>query len=495
MSAPQVPTGETLRQLPLADVRESKTNPRTSFDKAALEDLAASIRAQGVVQPILVRPRSGTTTVAAGWEIVAGARRYRAAKAAQLATIPAVVRELTDAQVLEIQIVENLQREDVHPMDEARGYAYLIGQTGKDVAVVAAEVGKSVSYIYQRLKLTSLVPKVEKAFLDGTLSAGHAVLIARLTATDQLAALEHCDNRWDRQPGVRDLARWIAQECHLVLAGAPFHPDDAQLLPKAGPCVACPKRTGHTPALYPEIKQDTCTDRVCYQAKAQAMIQRTIEAAKADGKPLCEASTKYRLEPAETKRGVLGRNAWDSQRTTCPHSLAVIFIDGEQRGKTCKVCTKPDACKVHNPHVTSPARNARGLSKAQKRKTEAARITWTRTLDAVLLKVKKPGPVEQRATLTAFVSSLGWDTAQELGKRHGWKPTNSGFNRFDGPARSAIAKMDARALARLEVELVVLMGASHRHEISPEFQAIARRYKINTGAIARRALAEVKKKT
>jgi len=114
----------SIQDIPLVKIRESKTNPRRFFDEAKLAELADSIRQHGVLQPVLVRPLPEGD--AGTYELVAGTRRYRASKLAKRNSIPATVRELTDAQALELQVIENVQRVDVHPLDEAQGYEALV---------------------------------------------------------------------------------------------------------------------------------------------------------------------------------------------------------------------------------------------------------------------------------------------------------------------------------------------------------------------------------
>src|SRR5437879_5682068 len=141
------PVVSSIQDIPIAKIRESKTNPRRFFDESKLAELAANIRQHGVLQPILLRPlpdgEAGT------YELVAGARRLRASKLAKRDTIPATVRELTDAQALELQVIENVQRVDVHPLDEARGYAALIELQPDTYTVesIASRVGRSPTYV------------------------------------------------------------------------------------------------------------------------------------------------------------------------------------------------------------------------------------------------------------------------------------------------------------------------------------------------------------
>lgn len=135
--------------LPLDRIRESQTNPRQRFDD--LEELAASIRTHGLLQPILVRP------VLKDFELVVGARRLRAARLAGLSSVPAQVKPLDDRSAREVQIIENLQRQDVHPLEEADGYKALLESAPScTIDEIAAKVGKSKAYVYQRLSLTRL---------------------------------------------------------------------------------------------------------------------------------------------------------------------------------------------------------------------------------------------------------------------------------------------------------------------------------------------------
>src|SRR5260370_11311119 len=174
---PVVPVS-SMQDIPLTRIQESKTNPRRTFDEAKLAELAANIRQHGVLQPVLVRPLPDSED--GFFELVAGARRYRASKLATRETIPATVRELTDTECLELQLIENLQRADVHELDEARGYAALMQLQPETytVEVLAEKIGRSEKYVYARLRLTHLVDEVQQAFYVGKLTVAHAFAIA-----------------------------------------------------------------------------------------------------------------------------------------------------------------------------------------------------------------------------------------------------------------------------------------------------------------------------
>lgn len=174
----------TYQEIPIEQIHESKLNPRKYFDPTKLQELTESVKQKGILEPILVRPNAG------GFEVVAGARRFRAAIAAMLTTIPAVVRELSDQDALETMVIENLQRDDLHPLEEATGYKMLLAQRGMDVARIAERVGRSVKYVYDRVKLLALTKEAQKVFLDGKIQAGHAILLARLRPEDQARAMD-----------------------------------------------------------------------------------------------------------------------------------------------------------------------------------------------------------------------------------------------------------------------------------------------------------------
>ena len=146
-----LPVVSSIQDIPLAKIRESKTNPRKQWDESKLTELAEDIRQHGVLQPILVRPQPDAEAVT--YELVAGARRYRASKIAKRESIPATVRELTDAQALELQVIENVQRVDVHPLDEAQGYAALIQLQPNTYTVesIATRVSRSPACVSGRL--------------------------------------------------------------------------------------------------------------------------------------------------------------------------------------------------------------------------------------------------------------------------------------------------------------------------------------------------------
>ncbi len=209
------------REIPIELIRRNPAQPRVHFAEAELEELAASIRQRGVLQPILVRPSRGAQ---GEYQIVAGERRWRAAQKAGLAAIPALVRELADAETLEIALVENVQRADLDPLEEAGAYSSLMELSGSTQEQVADVVGKSRSHVANTLRLLQLPAAVQALVRSGAITAGHARAV--LGAQDPEA-----------------LARRIAEEGLNVRAAEALARRSAEDAGKARPRAARAKTT------------------------------------------------------------------------------------------------------------------------------------------------------------------------------------------------------------------------------------------------------------
>lgn len=275
-------------ELAPALILPSKTNPRKTF--AGIAELAASLREHGVLQPLLVRPKGNA------FELVFGERRLRAAKLAELERIPAEVRELTDAKVEELQLVENSQREDIHPIEEADGYQRLQEVHGLSTEDIAARVGKPIGVIRQRLTLCRLLPEARKAVFDGEIEVSVALMLARIPHSDlQRQALEEVRRRrLDQSEGpisLRDAAWTIKTRFMLRIVDAKFDLADAGLVPSAPTCTTCTKRTGNQTELFAGVAshEDLCTDAKCFEAKKEAHWARITAAAKKNGTEVLSA--------------------------------------------------------------------------------------------------------------------------------------------------------------------------------------------------------------
>ncbi|MGQ9927470.1 MAG: ParB/RepB/Spo0J family partition protein [Chloroflexaceae bacterium] len=183
--------GDLLRQVPIDAIRENRNQPRTVFDEQALDELAASIRQHGLIQPLIV-----SETADDGYELIAGERRLRAARRAGMSEVPVIVKDVTPQQVLEIALVENVQRADLNPLEEGLAYQTLKDEFGLTDDEIARRVGKSRVAVVNTRRLIRLVAPARQALLDGALSAGHGRALLRFeNPDDQEAALRLLQQR------------------------------------------------------------------------------------------------------------------------------------------------------------------------------------------------------------------------------------------------------------------------------------------------------------
>lgn len=499
MNAPEKISVGEFRVIPLDQIKESKTNPRRHWDKAADAELAKSIKEQGVVEPIIVRPAGKE------FELVAGARRFRQSKVAGLSSIPAIVRNYSDAVAMEVQVIENLQRKDIHPLDEAFGFDQLLnhkvnGKPVYDIEAIAEKVGKSASYVYQRLKLVELIGPAQQALEKEENTAGHAILIARLPAKDQQEALEYCTDSYDNV-SVRDLTHWIESEIHLDLHSAAFKKDDAKLLPEAGACTTCTKRTGFQPALFPDIKKkDTCTDRACFQKKVSAHLVQVQERLKAEGKKVITISSHY-SRPENTPPGTLMAGSYkevESNKKRCDSAVQALVVDGSESGKIKVVCTKK-GCKVHDPYSSSSSFNPHtGRSRAEEQKKLAYANARKKAAEILVKNVKAADTNDWRLIGYALLAEMWTDHRNAIARRRGM----DGKKHKDAESflRKAIDKAQGKDLTGLVLELSIFgrlseadVGHYDRDGRSIFIKAL-KRHRVNLASLQAKELAALKAK-
>lgn len=365
------------KTLKLTEIVEAKVNTRGKT-LGNLEDLVASVKEQGVLTPIIVRP------VGAKFEVVAGSRRFAAAKQAKLAEIPAVVMELTDPEALEVQIIENLQRADVHPLDESAAYLKL-GSTIEDMRAVAARVGKSEAYVRARVQLGHLAPEVAAAYRAGDLNDGQAAEIAKLSpGGDQQKALTHVKRMqsWgERVYSVKDLNGWMRDTFSNELAFQPWL-KSAEATQAVGPCKGCPANTS---TLFGEVKVGACTTTRCHRRKLQKWIEWMQE--RTPGLVLVSAGY-------DRANGTLGQYDYAVVKKGTKGSVPALIVAGPGRGRMISITTKrekpvsqmtPEEKAKHDEAVRKEAaaeakKKAADQAKEDK-KTEAmlAKITWPLT--------------------------------------------------------------------------------------------------------------------
>lgn len=191
-------------KLSINEIEPNKSQPRKSFDEKALSELADSIAEHGIIQPLLVRPMAE-----GGYQIVAGERRWRASRLAGLTEVPVVIKDLTDRETMEIALIENLQREDLNPIEEAEGIELLIKEYGLTQETAAERVGKSRSAVTNSLRLLNLPPSVRELARDNKISAGHAR--ALLAFSDEEKIIETAKLIMEKGISVRETER-LAKE-------------------------------------------------------------------------------------------------------------------------------------------------------------------------------------------------------------------------------------------------------------------------------------------
>ncbi len=188
-----------IKEINIAEIRRNPYQPRTVFDEEALQELAVSIKEHGIVQPVIVKKS------VKGYELIAGERRTRAAKMAGLETVPAIIREFTDAQMMEIALIENIQRENLNPIEEAKAFRNIINETNMTQEQVAIRFGKSRSYITNLLGLLNLPLAVQKDVEEKKISLSHARALSKIT--DEQKVIELSNRVKEEGLNVRDIEK------------------------------------------------------------------------------------------------------------------------------------------------------------------------------------------------------------------------------------------------------------------------------------------------
>lgn len=460
--------------IPWKDLRSSPTNPRRRISEETIESLAASIRTQGVLEPLIVRFDGKK------YEIVCGARRYRAAKVAALTEMPCLVRELSDEQVLDIQIHENLHREDIHPMDEAYAYQFLKEKLGCDVKELALRVGKPEGYILNRLKLNLLIKDAQEDIDSEQLPLSYGLELAKYTPEIQKViyaeiyrkAGKYEGDRWIEMPVKgetvpwKNFLEWININIHRLLSKAPFDAKATDLRPDGLACVKCPERTGAVVSLFEPNqvgKRDACLNPTCYLQKVQSHVQirrrelaelRQVEPSEVpiirswcytDGKEYFGTESAAVISGA--KRGGSAKN--------CKLVVSGIDIEPENYGQIVQVCLKTSGCKVHWPKSTTSSTGdsqtgASADDQAEKR-LEAHRgrreeIWNAKVAETVRVRVFKQAAekFEKKFRLT----DVGTDFLPQLVARF-WGMTASGdSNNLNGVVKRLVGEWDAKPNTR-----------------------------------------------
>ncbi|MBI5683593.1 MAG: ParB/RepB/Spo0J family partition protein [Verrucomicrobia bacterium] len=486
----------------------SPTQPRKHFDPEAMKELTASIREHGIVQPLIARDLGpGTVNGKPAdhlFEIVSGERRWRAAGEIGLEHVPCLVRPMTDGQAMEIQTIENLQRADLHPMEEARGYEALLARCALTVDQVAAKTGKSKSCIYQRLRLCALVPEAEKLFLDGKLDVSTAFLVARVPVKLQKKCAEEVagvHDTYDPTPmQVRQAREHIECNYMLRLADAAFDVKDAHLVSAAGACSTCPKRTGNDKDLFGDIKgADVCTDPDCFREKVKQhliALKLRMEAAgrvvlpEDESKKLWQyGSLKYNSAYVDLKDHCYE----DPKRRTFAQLLgkeakkeAVVAIDPD--GKAHDLLTKDrvaealKAAGVKPRNLHNPADDAREREKQKEERAVAAEVAleFQEAVGKAAVKVK---PVEFARWIVAGLLELYDYDERPLAAAARRYPKLEDKDDAYVAMGEDVGKMSLEEATALIAELMA----------DPDEKADAKLFKVDLAALTKKVKAERKK--
>ncbi len=410
-------------------ISPSKTNPRRpeDFKGAAFDDLVASVKEKGVLMPILVRP-----TGVATYELVAGERRFRAAVVAGLKTIPAQIKAMNDEEAREAQIVENLQRADIHPIEEGMAYRKLLEESNKppnsgahSVKSIAAKVGKSEPYVRQRLFLTNLLPAAAEAYRSGKIHDGHAVAIARLTPKAQAATWKWLDDemRYDNVPDVKDLREHIRKDEFQRLRVAP--PWKGTEIPEAA-CTECQKSGKET--LFGKDATEQCADPACYARKMAVWCAMKEKEYKDSGKPLTLVSSQYGHEKGQKLLRKSDYHVIEGKKDNCDTAHDALVVEGEEDlGKILSICTDKK-CKKHTKEYAPYAPSPKELEKrrAEKKKQEAREAAKTKKEIAENEKLAKKlltAHPSDHATVMLELALLNAseNAVRNLSKEKGWE--------------------------------------------------------------------------
>lgn len=393
----------------VSEAKQSPTNTKGRTEGKAFDELVASIKEKGVLQPVLARPMIGGGKIGK-YEVVAGNRRLAAAREAGLEEIPAQIVDMTDAEAMEAQIVENLQRSDIHPMDEGHAYRNLIEASKMEVVAVAAKVGKSESYVKQRLYLTNLEPKAEASYRKGEINDGHAVLIAKLGSADQEKALKAATDRYNVMT-VKELKEWIDANVYTSLDNQPWI-KDAEMMKVVGECKECePNRA----SLFGAVKEGACTDTKCWNRKMEAYVAHRVKTEK-----LVKVSDSYGKHDGMIGKGdyvLIAKRGKDG----CENVETAIVAEGSTRGQTFNICRTP-TCKDHgrakSHYGLTPKEKAERKKEAakEKAKQEKESAEFMETLEK---KIKWPMEKAQLDKLVeCVVMSFGSSVTRIVCKRH-----------------------------------------------------------------------------
>jgi ParB/RepB/Spo0J family partition protein len=491
-----------LRAIALEDIKlstsGSQAERRKHFDKAAMAELASSIKAHGVLVPVIARPVNGH------FELVAGERRYLAAKTAGVGAINTDVRELTDEQVLEIQLIENLQREGLHELAEAEGYEQL-HKLGHSADEIADKVGKSKAYVYGRMKLLALGKGGRAAFYEGKISASIALLLARIPveSLQKEALKEILEDPYDGPMSYRQAAELVQQDYMQRLDSAGFPTEDATLVPAAGACGACPKRTGNQPELFGDIKRaDVCTDTVCFRLKREAHAAREIARAKETGRQVIDGKQAKTILPYgadSSPRGAyhkLDERCYEDPKNRTVRQLLgkdfePVLVKDPDSGVLVPLAPAADVKKALKDAGVKARPEPANPQSAQEKKAKAEKKFRRALFDKVRENYPASlGREDWNALAIAMVHEMQQETCRQLFAVWGWEPKKERYGGGDyrKAAAELIPKLSGPDISKFFLDCTIvadLQVFTWSQDKPTALLAAAKRFKVNVEAVKR----------
>jgi ParB/RepB/Spo0J family partition protein len=354
--------GIELRHFPL-DALYIGGNYRTAMSAPGLEELTESIRHSGLIQPITVRPL-GEPVEGKHFALVAGARRYAAHERAGLPTILCNVREMSAQQAEEARLIENVQRENPHPADEAVAVGKL-SENGATYQEIASRLGKPLRWVAQRKAVSQLVGTWLRALRADKVTLAAAEELARWPqAVQARLAAENYKNLRDATLSESTVKYWLQSETH-VLSAAPWSLHDADLYPQAGACVTCPKRSSCAGVLFeqPGKGKDSCLDKGCWGIKLARCTALAIKEGSTDEQPAYRLSSRS----YETPAGALSPGRYEVSKKK-KGTVVGVFIDGPQQAHTVRILLVglPAAAQKNHQEAQQEARRKRLTQQATK---------------------------------------------------------------------------------------------------------------------------------
>jgi ParB/RepB/Spo0J family partition protein len=456
----------------------AKFNPRKTFSEIELGELAKSIGRHGVLVPLLVRD-SG---IGSGlYEIIAGEKRYRAAKLAGLESVPTIVKKLSEPEAREVCLIDNLLRGDVHPLGEAEAIAGLLKLPGYDIQSVADRISKPPQFVRQRIQFLNLIPGARDAFAGDRINTSTALAISRLDKSAQERAFRYAftgflnefDMKRPARPSV-EIEAYIKDHILLDLHKTNFSKADEFKRLSIGPCISCKKRTGSEPLLFPDVKKkDTCTDPECFAKKIKDHVeqkkQQYIKRRQLSGEAVYLVSSSYRSE----QKGVLSRNDYteiNGKIAKCNSTQAAIVVEGDpSSGREIKICVDRK-CKIHHSTPVSSDGDYRNSQRKERKLAENNRKASDLVLKACLVKVTAPLNRQSLEEIAVATYTRLWDeTRKRIAKRHEWEIIQKSYgNDFEVTIKKIVPTMQDDELARFLVEMSLPMDAPLMNSISKE---------------------------